>query len=127
MIVFELHGAAIGRMVETMKMLLAIHKASLPISIYDPEGVRKRLLGQDNIGIVPHYSTLHRANQHFKKEEDVYDVLYYDDLGRFKRRITTFIRWEPLPILNAIFESINSKTIIRPFTSFFPHLSLTIV
>lgn len=95
----ELHGSAIGRMVETMKMLLAIHKASLPISIYDPEGVRKRLLGQDNIGIVPHYSTLHRANQHFKKEEDVYDVLYYDDLGRFKRRVTPFIRWEPLPIL----------------------------
>ncbi len=96
---FELHGEAIGRMVETMKMLLAIHKASLPISIYDPEGIRKRLLGQDNIGIVPHYSTLHRANQHFKKEEDVYDVLYYDELGRFKRRITPFIRWEPLPIL----------------------------
>lgn len=81
-----------------MKMLLAIHKASLPISIHDPEGVRNRLLGQDNIGIVPNYS-LHRANQHFSKEQEVYDVLHYDDLGRYKRRITPFIRWEPLPIL----------------------------
>ena len=88
-----------GRMVETMKMFLAIHKASLPISIYAPEGVRKRLLGQDNIGIIPNYSSLHRANQHFRKEQDVYDVLHYDDLGRYKRRITSFIRWEPLPIL----------------------------
>ncbi len=97
--IIELQGASMGRMVETMKMFLAIHKASLPISIYDPEGVRKRLLGQDNIGIIPNYSSLHRANQHFRKEQDVYDVLHYDDLGRYKRRITPFIRWEPLPIL----------------------------
>lgn len=97
--IIELQGASIGRMVETMRMFLAIHKASLPISIYDTEGVRKRLLGQDNIGIVPNYSFLHRANQHFSKEQEVYDVLHYDDLGRYKRRITPFIRWEPLPIL----------------------------
>jgi len=95
----ELQGDSIGRMVETMKMLLAIHKASLPISIHDPEGVRKRLLGQDNIGIIPNYSSLHRANQHFNKDQDVFDVLHYDDLGRYKRRITPFIQWEPLPIL----------------------------
>jgi len=95
----ELRGESIGRMVETMKMLLAIHEASLPISIANPEGVRKRLLTQDNIGIVPCYSSLHRANQHFRKEDDVYDVMHYDELGRFKRRIAPFITWEPLPIL----------------------------
>ncbi|MBL7213561.1 MAG: hypothetical protein ISS61_14405 [Desulfobacteraceae bacterium] len=95
----ELRGASISRMVETMKMFLAIQKASLPISIDDPEGVRKRLLAQDNIGIVPCYDSLHRACQHFRKDEDVYDVLYYDDLGRFKRRISPFITWKPLPLL----------------------------
>ena len=94
----ELNGASIGRMVETMQMLLAIHEASLPISIHDPEGVRNRLLGQDNIGIIPCHLPLHRANQHFKKEDNVYDVLYYDELGRYKRRILPFITWEPLPI-----------------------------
>ena len=80
-------------------MLLAIHEAGLPISIANPEGVRKRLLAQDNIGIVPCYCSLHRANQHFAREDDVFDVMYYDDLGRYKRRITPFITWEPLPVL----------------------------
>ena len=97
--VIELRGESIGRMVETMKMLLAIYNASLPISIANPENVRKRLLGQDNIGIVPEYSYLHRANQRFGSDEDVFDVMYYDDLGRYKRRITPFIKWEALPLL----------------------------
>lgn len=95
----ELRGAAIGRLTETIKMFLAIHAASLPISIDDPGGIRMRLLAQDNIGLVPCYDTLHRASQHFRQHEHVYDVLHYDDLGRYKRRITPFITWEPLPIL----------------------------
>jgi len=86
-------------MAETIRMFLAIHKASLPISIANPECVRKRLLAQDNIGIIPSYASLHRANQHFSQDEDVFDVMHYDDLGRFKRRITPFITWKPLPIL----------------------------
>jgi hypothetical protein len=94
----ELCGESVGRMVETMRMFLAIHEAGLPISIANPEGVRKRLLAQDNIGIIPSYDPLHRANQHFDRDEDVFDVMHYDDLGRFKRRITPFITWEPLPI-----------------------------
>ncbi len=95
----ELRGESISRMVETMHMLLAIHAANLPISIANPEGVRKRLLVQDNIGIVPAYTSLHRANQHFGRGQDIFDVMHYDALGRFKRRITPFITWEPLPIL----------------------------
>jgi hypothetical protein len=95
----ELRGESTGRMVETMRMFLSIHEAKLPISIANPEGVRKRLLAQDNIGIIPSYASLHRANQHFGQDEHVFDVMYYDDLGRFKRRITPFVRWEPLPIL----------------------------
>ena len=95
----ELRGESIGRMVETMRMFLAIHEGKLPISIANPEGVRKRLLAQDNIGIIPSYASLHRANQHFSQDEDVFDVMYYDDLGRFKRRIIPFVTWEPLPIL----------------------------
>ena len=95
----ELRGEASSRMVETMRMFLAIHNAGLPVSIANPEGVRKRLLAQDNIGIIPAYASLHRANQHFGKDDDVFDVMHYDDLGRFKRRTTPFITWEPLPIL----------------------------
>jgi len=53
-------------MAETMRMFLAIHEAEPPISIANPENVRKRLLAQDHIGIVPSYASLHRADQHFK-------------------------------------------------------------
>ena len=95
----ELRGESIGRMVETMRMFLAIQAAMLPISIANPEGVRKRLLAQDTIGIIPSYASLHRASQHFGRMEDLFDVMHYDDLGRFKRRVTPFVTWEPLPII----------------------------
>ncbi len=94
-----LNGMAITRLAETVNMFLAIQEAGLPISISNPEGVRKRLLAQDNIGIIPCYDSLHRANQNFPEAQHVYDVLYYDELGRYKRRITPFITWEPLPVL----------------------------
>jgi hypothetical protein len=95
----ELCGESIGRMAETIRMFLAIQAAGLPVSIANPEGVRKRLLAQDKIGIVPDYASLHWANQRAWAAEDVFDVLHYADLGRFKRRIAPFITWEPLPIL----------------------------
>lgn len=95
----ELRGESIGRMVETIRMFLAIHEAKFPISIANSEGVRKRLLAQDNIGFIPFYASLHRANQHFSHDEDVFDVMHFDDLGRFKRRMTPFVTWESLPIL----------------------------
>lgn len=78
----ELREEATGRMAETLRMFLALHKTGLPVSIAHPEAVRKRLLAQDNIGIVPSYASLHRANQHFGTSDDVFDVMHYDDLGR---------------------------------------------
>jgi hypothetical protein len=95
----QLRGESINRLEETIRMFLAIHDASLPISIANPEGVRKRLLGQDNIGIIPRYESLHRANQHFRENECVFDVMHYDDLGRAKRRVVPFVNWEPLPVM----------------------------
>ncbi len=95
----ELRGESFTRMGETLKMFCALHDEGLPIAISDPEGVRMRLLAQDNIGIIPEYMWYHRANQTYGKSEDVYDVLHYNELGRYKRRITPFITWEPLPIL----------------------------
>lgn len=80
-------------------MLHTIHEAGLPIMIYNPEGVRSRLLEQDNIGIIAEHDTLHRGWQRYPKEQNVFDVLHFKDFGRYKRRITPFITWEPLPIL----------------------------
>ncbi len=95
----ELIAPALGRLAEAVRMLLAIHARKLPIGIADPEGIRKRLLAQDNIGIVPRQETIHRAAQDFGKDRSVYDVMHYADLGRYKRRLTPFIAWDPLPLL----------------------------
>jgi len=97
--VIELSGESLGRMAETLQMFLAIYEAGLPISITNPEAVRKRLLAQDCIGIIPAYASYHRAYQRFRKDQDVFEVMYYKDLGRYKRRVTPFITWEPLPLL----------------------------
>lgn len=97
--VIQLRGESLSRMVETLRMFLALVEAKMPISIADPEGVRKRLLAQDNIGLVPRYETLHRANQRFPSGQTVYDVMHYDDLGRSRRRLASFITWDPLPML----------------------------
>jgi len=96
-----LRGAAIGRLKETICMFLAIYKANLPITIANPEGIRKRLLAQDNIGIIPCYDSLHRANQLFDEDDAVFDVLHFDDFGRYKTRIKPFVTWKPLSILKA--------------------------
>jgi hypothetical protein len=95
----SLHASAWTRLKETICMFLGIYDAGLPITITNPEGIRKRLLAQDNIGIIPCFDSLHRANQRYHEHESVYDVLHYDDLGRYKRRIQPFIIWEQLPIL----------------------------
>jgi len=87
---------------ETIRMFLAIKDAGLPISIADHETVRKRILGQDSIGIIPSYALQHRACQHFHKVDDVFDVMHYDDLGRLKRRVTPFIIWKMLPVLQPV-------------------------
>ncbi len=97
--ILELCGESFTRMAETIRMFLAIHKAGLPIVIANPEAVRKRILGQDNLGIIPEYDSPHRANQSFTKEQCVYDVIYFKMFGRFKRRIVPFVTWEPLPLL----------------------------
>lgn len=97
-----LAGGAMTRLKETICMFLGIHAEGLPIKIADAEGIRKRLLAQDNIGIIPCFSSLHRANQDFHEHQEVYEVLYYDELGRYKRRITPFISWEPLQILKPL-------------------------
>ncbi len=97
--IVRLRGASFTRLKETICMFLGVHEAGLPIVIDDPEGIRKRLLGQDNIGIIPCFHSLHRANQHFHEHDSVYDVMHYNELGRYKSRIKPFITWEPLPVL----------------------------
>ncbi len=41
------------------------------ITSSDPERLGKRLLAENNIGIIPCNDSLHRANQHFHEHEDI--------------------------------------------------------
>lgn len=97
--IVTVNAHAISRMTEAIRMFLSLYDAGMPITISDPEDIVKRLLAQDNIGIVPCYGSLHRANQGYPENQNVHDVMYYDDFGRYKRRIKPFITWEPLPVL----------------------------
>lgn len=90
---------SISRLAEAIRMFLALYDAGLPIKILDPDVIYRRLLAQDNIGIVPQHSSLHRANQYYPEHQDVHDVMHYNEFGRHKRRIKPFIVWEPLPLL----------------------------
>jgi hypothetical protein len=110
----ELSGESLGRMAETLRMFLAIHEAGLPIAITNPEAVRKRLLAQDNIGIIPAQVPYHRANQRFRKDQDVFEVMHYKELSRYKRRVTPFITWEPLPLLQPRARHESAKQSLTP-------------
>lgn len=95
----ELYGNSNSQLPETLKMFLAVHQAKLPITIAEPDIIRKRLLGQGNVGILPIFESLQQANQSFLAEEDVFDALYYDNLEQYAPQLMPFIRWKALPIL----------------------------
>ena len=95
----ELSGHATNRLVETIKMFMAIYKAGLPIAIDEADSIRKRLLLQDNIGIIPAYASPSSADQHFMPEELVFEVMYFEELSKYTKELLPFIRWESLPIL----------------------------
>ena len=97
----KLWGSAINRLAETLKIYLGLYNAKLPVAIDEPKEIRNRLLGQDNIGIVQEFQSLHRANQTFD-EKDVHDVehLYY--FKNYKKQIIDLASWEQLPCLKPL-------------------------
>ncbi len=94
-----LRGHHIGRIVETVKMFLALHKARLPIWIDDAESVRNRILGLDNVGIIPESDTLHRGWQQFPSDFKVADVMHFKEFGRARRFVLPYVTWKPLPVI----------------------------
>lgn len=97
-----LRGSSTGRMVETVKIALALVQAGLPVEIHDADELMLRLLGMDNVGIIPEYLINHRAAQNFNKEDKVFDCTHLYDLPR-NNRIRPYVTWNPM-------------TPLRPFT-----------
>ena len=90
-----LRGTSTSRMAETIRIALALAKEGLPVEIHDAEELRSRLLGMDNMGIIPKFILNHRASQNFEKEDRVYDCAHLNDFSR-KNRILPFISWKPI-------------------------------
>lgn len=91
-----LNGNSTGRMLETARMALAFHREKMPFRWHGFKDVRLKMEGRDNIGIIPERYSLHRANQLFDSKDEVFDCLYYDDLGSAKTRAKNFITFLPL-------------------------------
>jgi len=90
-----LQGSSTSRMAETVNIALALVKADLPVEIDDAEDLRSRLLGMDNIGIIPKFIMNHRASQNFQKEDRVFDCAHLHDFFR-RNRVLPFISWKPI-------------------------------
>jgi len=88
-----LRGSSTSRMAETIRIALALVTEGLPVEIHDAEELRSRLLGMDNMGIIPKFIINHRASQNFEKGDRVYDCAHLHEFSR-KNRILPFIRWK---------------------------------
>jgi hypothetical protein len=89
------HGSSTGRMVETVRIAMALVQGGLPVEIHGAEELMLRLLGMDNVGIIPEYLINHRAAQNFEKEDNVFDCAHLYNLPH-NNRIRPFITWNPL-------------------------------
>jgi len=90
-----LRGSSTSRMAETIRIALALEDEGLPVEIHDAEELRSRLLGMDNMGIIPKFVTNHRASQNFENGDRVYDCVHLDDFSR-NNRVLPFICWKPI-------------------------------
>ena len=88
-------------MAETIRIALALTEADLPVEIHNAEELASRLLGQDNVGIVPEYISTHRADQDFDAADKVFDCLHLRDLPR-NNRVLPFVTWKPLAPLRPL-------------------------
>jgi len=92
-----LGGSSTTRMAETIRIALALAKANLPVEIHGAEKLTLRLLGLDNVGIIPEYLSCHRASQYLDEADEVFDCVHLRDLPRYDR-VTRCITWKPLPL-----------------------------
>ena len=90
-----LGGSSTTRMAETIRIALTLVKAGLPVEIHDAEDLMLRLLGMDNLGVIPEYVRNHRAAQYFDDADKVFDCAQLHDMPRHNR-ILPFVTWKPL-------------------------------
>jgi hypothetical protein len=94
----SLNGNALYYLKKICQIILALKKANLPFTFSASKELRLRIMAQDFIGIVPENESLKYAENNFEKE-NVFDVVYLDDINKKMKQLAPFIIWEQLPIL----------------------------
>lgn len=82
----ELAGSAWTRCAETVKFFVSLHKAGVPISVYQAELLKKRILGEEKVGIVPDgiYPSYCRD---FFAEQDIIDYMSLPHDSEMEKRL----------------------------------------
>lgn len=96
---FTVAGSSWGRAMETIKFYLALHRAGMPVVIYEGKDLATRLTGEDKIGIVPRGITPRYCESYFPNEK----ILDFMNLPDEKR--DEFVRkcvWRELPEIGLI-------------------------
>lgn len=99
-------------MAETIRIALALTKANLSVEIDDAEKLMLRLLGMDNVGIIPEDLSGHRATQYFDEADEVFDCAHLRDLPR-NNRILPFVTWKPIAPLRPLVVSLRLRPTIQ--------------
>ena len=66
---FSVAGKSWGRSVETINFFLALHRAGIPVKIWEGKGLADRVMGKDKIGIVPKGVTPRYCESRFPGEK----------------------------------------------------------
>ena len=93
-----LAGGSTEYLVDQLRIYNALRVADLPVSMSNFQEVKNRICLQDDFGILPIFESTSQASHEFENEE-VYDGIYYDDLGDYKHQLNPFINWKRLPLL----------------------------
>jgi hypothetical protein len=70
-----LAGSSCVRVLETVKMALALFRNSIPFQLHEAEEILRMVSGTDYIGIVPEWMTPRYCSSHFPKEDRIIDCM----------------------------------------------------
>ena len=91
----RLEGSSIARVIETIKMAIALYKSEIPFILGRAEEIYRMACGVDYIGIVPETVTPRYCHSYFPKEDKIIDFM---NLGTEKaEEIIKRAFWYPLP------------------------------
>jgi len=94
-----LAGTSASRAAETIQMAIALHRASVPVSLIDLDIHKRRIRGSDLVGIVPDsYSGRYHNRKEFPEKDMVYDCYPYFTTLADNPALEPYIEWLPLKL-----------------------------